>query len=53
MNEIEYIIVYEFTHLLEVNHTSYFWNIISVKLPNYNKTKEWLKESGNQLETDF
>lgn len=50
---IDYIIVHELTHLLETNHTPEFWNIVSVQLPHYNKAKEWLKENGNLLETEF
>lgn len=50
---IDYIIVHELTHLLESNHTPGFWNIVSVQLPHYDKAKEWLKENGNLLETEF
>lgn len=50
---IEYIIVHELTHLLVSNHTSEFWNRVSVQLPNYDKAKQWLKENGHELETDF
>ena len=50
---IEYIIVHELTHLLESNHTPEFWNRVSAQLPNYNKAKQWLKENGHELETDF
>ncbi len=50
---IEYIIVHELTHLLESNHTEEFWNRVSAKLPSYAKAKQWLKENGHELETDF
>lgn len=50
---IDYIIVHELTHLLESNHTPDFWNIVSVQLPNYDKAKDWLKENGGLLETEF
>ncbi len=50
---IDYIIVHELTHLLESNHTPEFWNIVSVQLPHYNKAKDWLKENGDLLETEF
>jgi len=50
---IEYIIVHELTHLLESNHTQEFWNRVSAQLPNYDKAKQWLKENGHELETDF
>ncbi len=53
INVIDYIIVHELTHLLVENHTSEFWNIVSIQLPHYNKAKDWLKENGISLETEF
>lgn len=53
INVIDYIIVHELTHLLEANHTPDFWNIISIQLPNFKKSKDWLKVNGNLLEIDF
>ena len=50
---IDYIIVHELTHLIEPNHTPEFWNIVSVQLPHYEKAKNWLKDNGNLLETEF
>jgi predicted metal-dependent hydrolase len=50
---IEYIIIHELTHLLEANHTPEFWNRVAVMQPNYQKAKNWLKEFGAELETDF
>lgn len=53
MTVIEYIIVHELTHLLEANHTPEFWNRVAVHQPNYTNAKNWLKEFGHELETDF
>ncbi len=53
MTVIEYIIVHELTHLLEANHTPEFWNRVAVMQPNYDKAKDWLKEFGGELESDF
>jgi predicted metal-dependent hydrolase len=50
---LDYIIVHELAHLLEPNHTPEFWNIVSVQLPHYNKAKDWLKNNGHVLETEF
>jgi predicted metal-dependent hydrolase len=50
---IDYIVVHELTHLIESNHTPEFWNIVSVQLPHYNKAKDWLKDNGHLLETEF
>lgn len=53
MTVIEYIIVHELTHLLETNHTPEFWNRVASQQPGYEKAKQWLKENGHELETDF
>lgn len=53
MRVVEYIIVHELAHLLEPNHTTAFWNIVSVQLPHYEKAKDWLRDHGHQLEIDF
>lgn len=50
---IDYVIVHELAHLLEQNHTARFWNIVQVQVPRYAKAKEWLKEHGDILESDF
>jgi len=50
---IDYIIVHELTHLIVSNHTPEFWNIVSVQLPHFDKAKEWLKDNGSLLETEF
>ena len=50
---IDYVIVHELAHLLESNHTSIFWNIVAVQVPNYQLAKNWLREHGNVLEEDF
>lgn len=50
---VEYLIVHELTHLFESNHTDRFWNLVKIQIPNYLKAKEWLKENGNLLESNF
>ena len=50
MRVIEYVIVHELAHLLESNHTTRFWDIVKTQLPDYLKSKEWLKEHGSLLE---
>lgn len=47
---IDYVIVHELAHLLEPNHTKRFWTIISIQLPNFLKSKDWLKYNGKLLE---
>ncbi len=50
MSVIDYVIVHELAHLIEVNHTPRFWNIVKAQITNTNKTRQWLKEHGQLLE---
>jgi predicted metal-dependent hydrolase len=50
---IDYVIVHELAHLIEPNHTRQFWNIVSIQIPRFNWAKQWLREHGDLLETDF
>ena len=47
---IEYVVVHELTHLREPNHTADFWAVVRNQLPDYLKSKEWLKRAGGLLE---
>ena len=42
-NLLDYIIVHELCHLLEFNHTTVFWNIVSNVLPDYQILRKHLK----------
>lgn len=44
---IDYVIIHELAHLIEMNHSSRFWNIVSAAMPNYKEKEEWLKLNGN------
>ena len=47
---IDYVIVHELAHLIEANHTSRFWNVISTQTPTMDKARAWLKDHGQLLE---
>ena len=53
MYVLEYLVAHELVHLIEDNHTPRFWNILSIQVPNYKKSKNWLKKNGQLLEVDF
>jgi predicted metal-dependent hydrolase len=53
MYVLEYLVAHELVHLIENNHTSRFWNILSIQVPAYEKAKNWLKKNGQLLEVDF
>lgn len=43
---IDYVIVHELTHLIEMNHSSRFWKIVKDVMPNYKEKEKWLKVNG-------
>lgn len=53
MPVVKYIVAHELAHLIELNHSPRFWNIVAVQAPHYRRAKEWLKENGGELEMDF
>jgi len=41
---IDYIIVHELAHTVEMNHSSDFWLIVEKIMPNYQNCEAWLKD---------
>jgi len=46
---INYIVIHELAHLIELNHSDRFWTIVKVQMPNYLEAKEWLKGNGEEI----
>ena len=40
---IDYIIIHELAHTLEMNHSKKFWKIVEKHCPDYKKAEKWLK----------
>ena len=47
---IDYVIVHELAHLKEMNHSPRFWKHVENVLPDYKKTRKWLKENGSKFD---
>lgn len=43
----EYVILHELAHLIEMNHSDRFWNLISQYMPDYANKEKWLKDHGD------
>ena len=50
---IDYVIVHELAHLIELNHTPRFWNIVRTHAPTMEKARSWLRDHGQILEQDI
>lgn len=46
---IRYVVVHELAHLIEMNHSKNFWQIVEQVLPNYKQEREKLKKLQKKL----
>lgn len=46
---IEYVVAHELCHLIEMNHSTRFWNLVEKVYPNYKEASSWLKKNGQSL----
>jgi len=48
---IDYVIVHELVHLIEMNHSRNFWKIVGQVMPDYVDKRKWLRMYGHKLMT--
>jgi len=46
---IDYVIIHELAHRIEMNHSPRFWQLVAGAMPDYEEKEEWLKVHGKQL----
>jgi predicted metal-dependent hydrolase len=47
---IDYVIIHELAHLIELNHSDRFWYWVASAMPDYTRHEKWLKENGHQCD---
>ena len=46
---IDYVIIHEFCHLFEFNHSKNFWELVKKIMPDYTAHKKWLDENAKYM----
>lgn len=46
---LDYVAAHEVAHLVEFNHSRYFWRLVDELCPDYPYHRSWLKENGSGL----
>lgn len=46
---LDYVVVHELCHRLEMNHSPKFWSQVERVLPDYQKSRLWLKAHEKEL----
>ena len=46
---VDYVVIHELCHMLQPNHSKFFWLEVAKYDPYYKNHKKWLKENGNIL----
>jgi len=49
LNIIDYIIIHELFHLVELNHSDHFWKLVEHAFPTYKDCRTWLRINGSYL----
>jgi predicted metal-dependent hydrolase len=45
---LEYVCVHELAHLIHMNHSKKFWNLVEEVIPDYKTKKKWLRVHGEK-----
>ncbi len=43
---LDYVVVHELAHRLQMNHSRLFWSVVERAIPDYRSRRNWLKKEG-------
>ncbi|MBP6185469.1 MAG: M48 family metallopeptidase [Saprospiraceae bacterium] len=46
---LDYVIIHELAHLIEMNHSPRFWALVAQVMPDYKAQEKWLKKHGSGM----
>lgn len=46
---VDYLCAHEVCHLVEMNHSDRFWELVEILEPNYKTAQKWLKTNGKSI----
>jgi predicted metal-dependent hydrolase len=46
---LDYVVVHEVCHLVELNHSARFWKLVEKRRPGYRESKQWLDDHGWEI----
>ena len=47
---VDYVIIHELCHLVHLNHSAPFWQLVAEYCPDYQQRRRWLRNNGHQLQ---
>lgn len=50
---MNYVIIHELCHLVHLNHSERYWNLVGSYMPNFKEAHKWLKENGKISNLDY
>ena len=45
---LDYVVVHELAHRVEMNHSPRFWAVVETVLPDWRERRRWLKQHGGE-----
>lgn len=46
---LDYVAAHEVAHLVEMNHSQAFWDVVESIFPSHRPCRKWLKQHGESL----